>query len=290
MYRIAYNVMVDEDADDYDVFIMGMDGTGPQNLTRNPDVAWTYAAGKERVYFISDRDTCRRCYFLYRMDTDGKNLQKISDLRLRDSWMSTRLQEREIIVNPHPDIDSAFYVIDQSGKILKKIPFPFPYASDPCFSPDGKKVVFRGGTKKSKREKGYEEELYLMNEDGTGLIQLTQYPSDDTTAPWYAYKAGPPRWNATGNFITYQSYQNGKYSLFAVSPDGHKQWKLTDLTYNEGWHDWSPDGQWLAIEIFNDEQTQFHIGLMNWQSRELSILTDTTYHYQQAPVFVRIAQ
>lgn len=55
---------------------------------------------------------------------------------------------------------------------------------------------------------------------------------------------------------------------------------------NEGWHDWSPDGRWLAVELFDDEQTQFHIGLMDGGTKEMKILTDTAYPYQQAPVFV----
>ena len=72
----------------------------------------------------------------------------------------------------------------------------------------------------------------------------------------------------------------------AVSLDGTKQWKLTTNKENEGWHEWSPDGKWLAIELFNNDQTQFHIGLMNWETKKMKILTDTTYKYQQAPNFV----
>lgn len=32
--------------------------------------------------------------------------------------------------------------------------------------------------------------------------------------------------------------------------------------------------------------SQFHIGLMNWQTKEMAILADTAYKYQQCPVFV----
>jgi TolB protein len=46
--------------------------------------------------------------------------------------------------------------------------------------------------------------------------------------------------------------QNGKYSLYSVSLDGQKQWKLTNNPQNEGWHSWSPDGKWLAIELFDN--------------------------------------
>lgn len=285
-YQIAYNIAMNEKQTDYDVWTMNLDGSSNTNLTYNPDVAWTYLAATNKIFFISDRDTCHRCFYLYEMTHEGKNVRKITNFKLRDSWMASRKEGSELIVNPHPSVDSVFYIIDLQGNILKKLATGLAFNNNPCFSPDGSQIVFVGATKRSKREEGFDAELYLINEDGSGLKKLTHYPPADTTAPWYAYKTGPPRWNAAENFITYQSMQNGKYSLYAVTPDGAKQWKLTDNPQEEGWHDWSPDGKWLAIEIFDAEHTQFHIGLMNWESKKLEVLTDTAFVYQQAPVFL----
>ena len=39
-YRIVYNVLHDETADDYEVFVMELDGSGKHNLTRHPAVDW----------------------------------------------------------------------------------------------------------------------------------------------------------------------------------------------------------------------------------------------------------
>lgn len=84
--------------------------------------------------------------------------------------------------------------------------------------------------------------------------------------------------------------QSGKHSIYAVTPDGKKQWKLTQNDFIEGWHDWSPDGKWLAFDKANKDETQYHIMLMNWQTKEIKQLTDSTYNYQQSPVFVEIKQ
>lgn len=286
-YAIAYNVLFDSDNDNYEVFTMNLDGSEKQNITNLEGVEWSYYSYRDKVYFISDKDTCQRCaYYLYETNYKGENPRKVSDIPLADSWMSSRNNGTEFIVKPNVKIDSAFYIIDLKGHLLRRLQTGLPKSNDPLFVNNGKQVVFCGGNKKSKWEEGYIGELYLINVDGTGLKQLTHYPAADTTAQWYAYKAGPPKIHPTENFVSYQSFQNGKYSLYAVTIDGSKQWKLTDNKENEGWHEWSPDGKWLAIELFDTEQTQFHIGLMNWQTKDLEILTDTTYKYQQAPNFV----
>ena len=284
---IAYNVLFDAESDNYEVFTMDLQGSDKKNITNLAGVEWAYLAFKNRLFFISDKDTLARCFFLYETDYQGSKKRKVSDIRLADSWMSTRFDGQEMIVKPHRIVDSAFYIINTtSGNLLQRLETGLPFANDPLFINKGSQVIFRGGNKKSKRDEGFLDELYRINSDGTDLVQLTHYPKDDTTAKWYDYHAGPPRLHPTENFITYQSYQQGKYSLYVITNDGSRNWKLTDLPYNEGWHDWSADGNWLAIEIFDNDQTQFHIGLMNWKTRNFTFLTDSTHKYQQAPVFV----
>ena len=283
---IAYNVLVDEENENYEVFTMNVDGSEKRNVSNLSGVEWTYASFGTDLYFISDKDTCKRCYYLYKTDFIGSDTRKVTDFRLTDSWMSFRKNGTEIIVNPHSSVDSVFLILNQQGDIIQRLETGLPGASDPLFVNDGEQVAFRGGTKKSKRVEGYKEEVYLINVDGTGLNQLTNYPESDTTAPWFAYKAGPPRLHPTENFISYTSYQNGKYSLYGVTLDGQKQWKLTENDLWEVYHDWSPDGKWLVSDMSNPEETHYDIGLINWETKELKVLTDTSYHYQQSPNFV----
>lgn len=291
-YLIAYNVLVDDQNDNYDVFVIDPDSSTGKNITRHPDVAWTYLAYDQHIYMVSDRSSnCERCYHLWKMNSKGE-AEQVSDIRIRDSWMGIRKDGSELIVNPHPSVDSVFYIISEAGELLKKVDTGLPFASDPAFSPDGELIAFRGALAKSKREEGFDEAIYVIGEDGSGLTKLSSYPESDTTAAWYAYKAGTPRWHPSGEFISFQSYRDGGYSLYAVTPDGSKQWKLLDedLDFEEGWHDWSPDGKWLAIEVFDHDQTQFNILLMDWETKDWKLVTDTSYQYQQAPVFVKAAK
>lgn len=287
-YKIAYNVLYDKESDDYEVFIMDLDGQNKKNITHLKGVEWTYYAYEDDLYYISDTDTVHRNYFLYKMKPDGSGKTKVSDIRLADSWHSSRKNGSEFIVRPHRAVDTAFYILDSNGKILNRLKPNLEMFNDPIFSPDGSQIVFRGGMKSIKFERGYDDELYIMNADGTDLRQLTHFPKNDTLKTWHSYAAGPPHWNIKENFITYQSEQNGEYHLYAVTPDGKKQWKLTNNEFSEGWHDWSPDGKYLAIEAFDKEQSQFDIMLMDWDTKQVTKLTDSTYKYQQAPVFVKV--
>lgn len=285
--KIVYNVLENKDKDDYDLYAMNTDGSGQTNITRHPDVAWTYYAWKDKLYFISDRDTCHRCYFLYESDADGNRVRKVANLRLEDSWMSSRHNGKEIIVTGRigREIRYQLFLVNTASGAFRQLTTDTTAAySDPCFSPDGKQIVYR--YKKKRRDRNEKAELWLMNADGSGTPrQLTHYPPNDTTAQWHSYHAGPPHWNEQAGYITYQSLQEGKYSIYAVPPDGRRNFKLVDMPLEAGWHSWSPDGDWLAMDVFNHEQTTFDIWLWNRKTKELKQLTNTE-RYEQSPVFV----
>ncbi|MFN8256320.1 MAG: hypothetical protein U0W24_11555 [Bacteroidales bacterium] len=285
---IAYNIhLPDTTKDDWEIIKMNFDGSGKKNILNNDDVAWTYTAYKNRLFFISDRDTCYRCFFLYETDANGNNVKKISQLQLEDSWMSCRNNGEEIVVagRKGKEVRFQFFIINtKTGNYRQITNDTAALFRDPCFSPDGKKIVF--SYKKKRRDRATHEELYLMNEDGSRLTQLTHYPENNPSAKDYGYRAGSARWHPTENFISYVSMQDGRHSIFAITPDGKKQWKLIDNPDSEGWHDWSPDGKWLVFNSSDNKESQFHITLMNWETKEKKQLTDTTYKSQLSPVFI----
>lgn len=287
-FSIAYNVhLPDTTKDDWEIIKMSIDGSGKKNILNNDDVAWTYTTYKNRLFFISDRDTCYRCFFLYETDANGSRFKKVSNLQLEDSWMSTRKDGEEMIVAGRigKEVRYQFFIINtKTGAYRQITKDTSALYRDPCFSPDGKKIVF--SYQKNKRDKSTHEELYLMNEDGSELTQLTHYPENNPSAKDYGYRAGSARWHPTENFISYVSLQDGRHSIFAITPDGKKQWKLIYNPESEGWHDWSSDGKWLVFNSSDKAETQYHITLMNWQTKEKKQLTDTTYKSQLSPVFI----
>lgn len=289
-YRIAFNTPEDSKTDNYDIYTMNIDGSDRKNVTKHPDVAWTYYSHGGKLLFVSDRDACKRCYFLYESDRDGGNIRKISNLQLEDSWMGSRNRGTEMIVSGRIGSGVRFqlFLIDVStGHYRQLTNEPAAAFRDPTFSPDGKKIAYV--YKKNRTDRAEFEELHVMNADGTNKLKLTTYPQNDPMAKEFGYKAGPPHWNAKYKFITYQSEQNGKSSIYAVTPDGKKHWKLTNSDLAEGWHDWSPDGEWLAFDARDAASGRYDIYLMNYKTKETKKITgDSPLKIHQSPVFIAI--
>ncbi len=223
--KIAYNVWYDTLNDDYEIFVMDQDGRDQKNISNSKGVDWVYAAHKDKLYFLSDRDTTHRKYFMYEMDANGENVRKISNFLLTDSWLASRSDGTEFLVTSKTDGEKAFYIIDINGNVISRLTPPLGSFNDPTFSPDGKQIIFRGSKDAFSKERKDVDELYSMNADGTALKQLTHYPVEDTTVVWHNYHAGPPFWDKNSNTISYMSFQKGNYSIFTIHLDKNEQTK-----------------------------------------------------------------
>lgn len=286
-YKVVYNVLEDREKDNYEVYSMNMDGTGKKNLTNTPGVEWVYYAYGNKVYYISDVDTCHRCYFLYEMDADGNNKRKISELQLEDSWMGSRNKGTEMIVTGRiGKLRQQLFLVDiKTGKYKQLTNDTVSYKSDPIFSPDGKQIVLRYRPDRKLRQTVFDE-LWLMDATAKPIRQLTTFPKADTTTPWFEYHAGPPQWNNKHRFISYMSRQNRQTQIFAVSVDGKKQWQLTNGELSSGWHSWSDDGEWLVMDRSTHDGKNFDIYLLHYPTGKITQLTNDV-KTEQAPVIVK---
>lgn len=289
-YSIAYNVLIDSKTSNYEIFVMDADGKNQRNISNSPGTDWLYSAHGDKLYFVSSRD-CPRCYYLYEMDADGKNVRKLLEQKVDDSFVSARNKGRELIVEPRiaDSKTQQFWIIDTaSGKTVREIKVDLALINDPAFSPDGKQVVFRGAKVRPSATGTEFDELYIMNDDGSGLRKLTTYPADDKTAKWHDYHAGPPRWVSKLGLITYPSQQKSKMSLYGITPDAKRQFKLTEGTNDEGYHDWTPDGRWMTMDsaLAEGDKKNYDIYLYDRKSKKQTRLT-TGERYEQGPVFVR---
>ncbi len=287
--KIAYNVHADTATGNYEIFVMNADGSGKKNISNHPSIDWVYYAYGNKLYFVSDRDTTKRKYQLFEMNSDGTEVRKISKFVVDDSYISSRRNGTELIVSSRKDGPRAFYIIDLKGSIITKVlPKGLEYIADPLFIGDGKKIVFRGCPQSPfKTRKGNDpvsnDELYLINDDGTGLDKLTTYPATDTTAEWHSYHSGPPRWNSKKNVITYPSFRDGKMVLMAFDLNSNKSSEWFAHQNEAGWHDWSSDGRWVVADM--SSPTGYDIYMIDPTTKSVKRLTDD-WRSEQYPVFV----
>lgn len=287
-YKIVYNVLEDREKDNYEVYSMNMDGTGKKNITNTPGVEWVYYAWKDKIYYISDIDTCHRCYFLYEMDSEGNNKRRISGLQLEDSWMGSRKNGTEMIVSGRTGkLRAQLFLLDlKTGSYQQLTNDTVATMRDPVFMPGGNEIVLAYRPDKKLR-KTVPDELWKMDLQMNNKVQLTHFPKEDTSTQWYEYHAGPPQWNAKGKFISYLSKQKGGTQVYAITADGKRQWQITSGNLSSGWHSWSSDGKWLAMDKSTNEGKQFDIWLMNYKTRKEVRLTDSE-KTEQAPVIVEV--
>ncbi len=150
------------------------------------------------------------------------------------------------------------YVVSASGGDVTRITPPDMYAARPAWAPDSARLVFQAA-KHDTDDDGFITEwdntnLYLVNRDGSELVQLTLDPSSDFD----------PHWSPEGDQIVFASRANDingdgiisvfdPASLFVMGVDGSN---LTQITSNESEDQaprWSPDGLSLAFVSWTDD-------------------------------------
>jgi TolB protein len=157
---------------------------------------------------------------------------------------------------------------------------------DPFFLPGGKEIVLAYRPDRSLRQT-VPDELWKINLDMSNKIQLTHFPKGDTITKWFEYHAGPPQWNSKYKFISYLSKQKGQNQIYAISPNGKKQWQITSGKMSSGWHSWSSDGKWLVMDKATPDEKSYDIYLMNYKTKKTVQLTSDA-KYEQAPVIVEV--
>ncbi|MGW0712936.1 amidohydrolase family protein [Streptomyces sp. NPDC002643] len=103
-------------------------------------------------------------------------------------------------------------------------------ASEPDFSPDGRRVVYQAFTDGTFH-------LWLMNADGTGRRQLTSGDADHRE----------PRFSPDGTRIACAAEHDGRYAIHVIDVDSGEATVWTTGTAQEGQPCWTPDGTAIAF-------------------------------------------
>jgi len=94
----------------------------------------------------------------------------------------------------------------------------------PCWSPDRTKITYTSGASGN-------DDVWVMNADGTNKINITNNPSLDGDSEWSPY----------GNKIAFISNRTGTKQIWTCSQTGGDLTQITNLPYNIYQPSWSPE-------------------------------------------------
>ena len=235
-----------------EIYIMNADGSEQKNLTNNP--AWDYypfwSPDGKKIAFVSYRDGNQEIYV---MNADGSEQKNLTNNPAYDSATSWSPDGKKIAFVSQRDGNYEIYVMNADGSQQKRLTNNPASDSFPIWSP-----FLPLETKENKQEpleeKLYEqtkiafgsdrdgnEEIYVMNADGSEQKRLTNSPALD----W------APFWSPDGKKIAFHSYTDGNIEIYVMNADGSEQKRLTSNPACDFSPSWSP---FLPLETKENKQ------------------------------------
>ncbi|MBI2650263.1 PD40 domain-containing protein, partial [Candidatus Woesearchaeota archaeon] len=93
------------------------------------------------------------------------------------------------------------------------------------------------------------DEIYIMNSDGTGATRLTDNPASDND----------PNWSPDGTKIGFRSERGGGSGIYVMNADGSNVNRLSPVPGFDSQPTWSPDGTKIAFSSTRDGQPEIYV-------------------------------
>jgi TolB protein len=240
-------------------------------------------SGQDKIAFVSDRSGD---FEIYTMNPDGSGLTDVSNdpgADFQPAWSPDRSQiafsrvdltgnQNVWIMNADGTEQHRITTVDGDGTGLATLAGGPNDQASPHWEPNGHRVAFMGETAPVGQANLHDLSLYLINQDGTGLTQLTTPQGNE----WF------PRWSPDGLRILFNLLppRGGSPGLYVINPDGtgltrlFKLAKTTEPNVTES-AGWSPDGQRLAVMLCKLNRRSFacDIATVNLDGTNLTNLT-----------------
>ena len=232
------------------------DPSGPQPSAGARAHTSASPAFGSKIAFTSDRDEPNVSAEIYVMNADGSGEQQLTDVDGYNSnapaW-SPNARKIAFHSNRGGGVgESDIYVMNADGSGVARLTnltaLGLGGAHFASWSPDGEKVVFNSFFNGGQQPR----EIYVVNTDGTGLINLTNHASDDTR----------PDWSPDGTLIAFQSNRHGNaeiYVMHADWSDGANPLRLTSSPGPDAAPDWSPDGLRIAFQSSRNGNPEIYV-------------------------------
>ena len=193
-----------------EIYIMNIDGSGVTNLTNHAaedsDPAWS--PDGTQIAFESDREGN---FDILVMNADGSDVTQLTNRPGVDGAPDWSPDGTRIAFESFRDGNYAIYVMNADGSSLRRLTSDAESSHRaPAWSPDGTRIAFH-----SYRAGGHDiagtHDIYVMNADGSRVINLTNSPWADDDSP---------NWSADGTRIAFESNRLGNADIYIMDADG----------------------------------------------------------------------
>jgi Tol biopolymer transport system component len=259
------------------VFVINADGTGEVEVAKGVPIVLPEGevlispGGPPRAKLSPNGE---RLAFLSRgtfitVNRDGTNLVEVAPpVELGSALFHNWVWSPDGTKIASDDGHGGLYISNGDGSGARRV----ADGSDPRWSPDGTQVLFSVMLDPAHPN----DDIYVVNADGTGLSRLTDHPAYDR---W-------PEWSPDGSRILFTSNREYSWNAYVMNSDGSAQTSLRGPFDpfleggRTGFASWSPDGKLI---VFDGPGADIYVA--NADGTDVRNLTDTDWAYDSSPVW-----
>ena len=225
-----------------DVWTIPADGGQPVRITRDPWLDWNpvWSPNGTYIYFCSNRGGSMGIWRIPVSEKSGEPRgapEPIPTPAAYPAYLSFSRNGHRLAYSHLVNTGRLYSVRIDPGRGVplsepKEILRNLNGVGRPALSPDGKWLAFNSTEQ--------EENLFVMNADGSGMRQLTN-----------GHLNRGARWSSDGKRIAFFSERSGNWEIWIIDINTGELRQVTNLGgQNVAWPVWSPDGKYLAYTVF----------------------------------------
>jgi Tol biopolymer transport system component len=222
--RIVY---VNEWNGQVDLFTVLADGSGRQQLThdeaREQYPMWS-PDGSLIAFQRSEPDS--ETAEIYVMAADGSDVRNVSN-HAADDWTPAWSPDgTQLLFASGRDGPVMLLYVGSLDSLVWRPIANSEGAAMPAWSPVGRQIAFR-------KELPGNDEIFVMNLDGSGSLNVTNHYSNDFT----------PSWSPDGQRLVFEASRDGNNEIYGMDRNGANLQRLTENRLDDEHPQWSPDGR-----------------------------------------------